>query len=124
MRNKVLVIEDEPIIGEMMCILLEMEGYKVVSLSDTAWARRKLEANDIALVMLDLNLGGENGQSMCSYIKQQPDFKDIPVILVSGSTDLEKIAADCGADDYLAKPFDLKDFVSKVNKWTGAGAAA
>ena len=124
MKNKILVIEDEPIIGEMMCILLEMEGYKVISLSNTAWAREKLEANDVTLVMLDLNLGGEDGQSMCTYIKQQPDFKDTPVILVSANTDLVKIAGECGADDYLAKPFDLKDFVLKVNKWAGAAAVA
>lgn len=124
MRNKVLVIEDEPIISEMMCILLEIEGYKVISLGNTGWARRKLEAQDIALVMLDLNLGGEDGQSMCAYIKQQPDFKDIPVILVSANAELEKIAGECGADDYIEKPFELTDFVRKVNKWAEAGAGA
>nr|WP_294945151.1 response regulator [uncultured Mucilaginibacter sp.] len=122
MRNTVLVIEDEPIIGEMMCILLEIEGYKVVSLGDTGLARQKLESKEIALVMLDLNLGGEDGQSMCRYIKQQPDFQDIPVILVSGNADLEQIKNECGADDYLAKPFGLEDFVKKVNKLAGARA--
>lgn len=121
MGNKVLVIEDEPIIGEMMCILLEMEGYKVISLGDTGLARQKLAYDDVALVMLDLNLKGEDGQSLCRYIKEEPDLKQIPVILVSANTDLAQIAIDCGADDHIAKPFDLQHFVQKVDQHAGAG---
>ena len=113
-----MVIEDEPIIGEMMCILLEMEGYKVISLSDTGMARRKLHAQEVALVMLDLNLsGGEDGQSMCRYIKEQPDLQQIPVLLVSANVDLPQIKEQCGADDYIAKPFDLHHFVNKVKQF-------
>ncbi|MBD1393049.1 response regulator transcription factor [Mucilaginibacter glaciei] len=119
MREKILVIEDEPIIGEMMCILLEMEGYKVISLSDTGMARKKLESNEVALVMLDLNLTGEGGHSMCRYIKSHADLKHVPVILVSANTDLAQIKEDCGADDYIAKPFELSDFVKKVNRFAG-----
>jgi DNA-binding response OmpR family regulator len=115
MRNKVLVIEDEPIISEMMCILLEIEGYKVISLSDTSFARNKLQTGDIALVMLDVNLGGEDGGSMCRYIKEQPEFQHIPVILVSAHANLKQIKEQCMADDYLVKPFELNDFVQKVN---------
>ncbi|WP_374951316.1 response regulator transcription factor [Mucilaginibacter sp.] len=123
MREKILVIEDEPIIGEMMCILLEMEGYKVISLGDTGMARRKLESNEVALVMLDLNLSGEGGQSMCRYIKSNPDLQHIPVILVSANTDLAKIKDECGADDYIAKPFELNDFVKKVNQFAAGDRA-
>ena len=113
-----MVIEDEPIIGEMMCILLEMEGYKVISLSDTGMARRTLHAQEVSMVMLDLNLsGGEDGESMCRYIKAQPDLQQIPVLLVSGNVDLPQITEACGADDYIAKPFDLHHFVSKVNQF-------
>lgn len=114
MRDKVLVIEDEPVIGEMMCILLEIEGYKVISLNDTASAMRKLQAEEVALVMLDLNLAGENGEDVCRYIKEQPDLQQTPVVLVSASPDLAQIKERCGADDYLSKPFELNDFVQKV----------
>ena len=121
MGNKILVIEDEPIIGEMMCILLEMEGYKVISLGNTGLARRSLAEKDIAMVILDLNLGGEDGQSMCRFIKDDPDSKHIPVILVSANSDLQQIATDCGADDYLAKPFDMQHFVQKIDQYAGSG---
>jgi DNA-binding response OmpR family regulator len=118
MNKKVLIIEDEPIIAEMMCILLEVEGYKVISLADTGMARRKLHAKEVGLVMLDLGLKGEGGQSMCAYIKGHDDLKDIPVILVSANMDIQKIKDECGADDHIEKPFDLTNFMNKVNRYS------
>ena len=116
MKKNVLVIEDEPIIAEMMSILLEIDGYRVTSLADTGRARQKLHQKEVDLVMLDLGLKGENGQSMCAYIKAQDDLKHIPVILVSANSDLEQIKTDCGADDHIAKPFDLNHFMDKVRQ--------
>ncbi|PTR01630.1 response regulator receiver domain-containing protein [Mucilaginibacter yixingensis] len=112
-----MVIEDEPVIGEMMCILLEMEGYEVISLGDTGLARLKLHAQEVAMVMLDLGLKGENGQSMCAYIKAQDDLKNIPVVLVSANQELEQITAEIGADDYIRKPFEMEHFLQKVNNY-------
>lgn len=120
MKKTVLVIEDEPVIAEMMSILLEEDGYNVTSLADTARARQKLHANEIDLVMLDLGLKGEDGRSMCAYIKGQDDLKHIPVILVSGNSDVEKIRIECGADDHIAKPFDLDYFMEKVQRFSAA----
>jgi len=117
MIKKILVIEDEPVIGEMMCILLEMEGYNVISLSDTGLARRKLHDQEVAMVMLDLGLNGEDGQSMCAYIKAQDDLRDIPVVLVSGNHELEQITIEIGADDFIKKPFDMQHFMEKVNNY-------
>ena len=113
------MIEDEPIIGEMICILLEVQGFKVISLSDTILARKKLHDNEVDLVMLDLMLKGEDGSSFCEYIKSQSDLKHIPVILVSAKMDLETIALACGADDFIKKPFDIDYFVEKVQAHTG-----
>jgi len=118
MNRKVLVIEDEPIIAEMICIILEIEGLKVISLANMGAARQKLHNNEIGLVLLDLNLKGESGHTMCEYIKGQGDLKDIPVILVSASSDLEKIKEECGADDHIAKPFELIDFTRKIRQYT------
>ena len=117
MKRKVLVIEDEPVIAEMICIILEMEGLNVVSLADMGTARQKLHSKEIGLVLLDLNLKGESGRTICEYIKGQADLKHIPVILISANLDLEKIKLACGADDHIAKPFELTDFTSKVRQY-------
>ncbi|HWZ14942.1 MAG TPA: response regulator [Mucilaginibacter sp.] len=120
MKIKVLIIEDEPVIAEMISMILEDEGFEVISLSDTGWARYKLQAKEVNLVMLDLQLkGGEGGESICKYIKTTHDLKNIPVILVSGSEDIEEIKEKCGADDLIRKPFELNHFISKVHKHTG-----
>jgi DNA-binding response OmpR family regulator len=117
MRKTVLVIEDEPIIAEMISIILEVQGLKVISLSETGRARKKLHDKEVDLVMLDLNLGGEDGATMCEYIKGQADLKHIPVILVSANVGLPEITKTCGADDYIAKPFDIGYFVDKVKTY-------
>src|SRR6185312_15402244 len=114
MKKKILVIEDEPVIAEMISIILEEQGFAVVSLADTGRARKKLHDEDVNIAMLDVTLKGETGKSLCKYIKSHKDLKHIPVILVSGNMDIQKIKDECGADDFISKPFDLDHFVSKV----------
>jgi DNA-binding response OmpR family regulator len=118
MKKRVLVIEDEPIIAEMISIILEIQGFKVISLSDTSRARKKLHNQEVDLVMLDLNLSGEDGESICAYIKSHDDLKDIPVVLVSANIDVDKIAERCGANDFIKKPFDINHFIEKVEAYT------
>jgi DNA-binding response OmpR family regulator len=115
MKKQILVIEDEPVIAEMISIILEEEGFNVVSLADTARARKKLHGKEVNMAMLDINLAGETGKSLCKYIKSHKDLKDIPVILVSANMDIKQITEECGADDYIAKPFDLDHFIKKVH---------
>jgi len=117
MKKQVLVIEDDPVIAEMISIILEMQGFHVISLADTGWARQKLEEEEIDMVLLDLNLeaSDEDGQSFCAYIKSQDDLKHIPVILVSANMDIEQIKKECGADDLIRKPFDMDHFVNILN---------
>jgi DNA-binding response OmpR family regulator len=117
MKKSVLVIEDEPIIAEMISIILEVQGLKVISLADTGWARQKLHDKGVDLILLDLNLAGEDGESFCAYIKGQDDLKHIPVILVSANMDIERVKERCGADDLIRKPFDIDQFMSKVGQY-------
>jgi len=117
MKKKVLVIEDEPIIAEMIGILLEVEGYKVISLANVESAKKKLSDNQVDLVLLDLTLAGKDGSSVCTYIKNSEDLRHIPVILVSANHEVTKIKEECGANDVIQKPFELNEFVSKVKQY-------
>jgi DNA-binding response OmpR family regulator len=114
MKNRVLIIEDEPVIAEMISMILEDQGFSVISLSDTGWARTKLHRNEADIVLLDVKLKGEGGKSICKYIKHSKDLKHIPVILVSGSPDIEVVAKESGADGFIKKPFELDHFIKKV----------
>lgn len=117
MGGSVLVIEDEPIIAEMISIILEIQGLNVISLSDTATARDKLHNKEVNLVLLDLNLQGEGGGDFCGYIKGHDDLKHIPVILVSANIDIDNIKEQCGADDIIRKPFNIDHFMGKVSQY-------
>ena len=100
-----------------MSILLEVEGYNVISSSDTVFAKRKLHEKGVDLVMLDLRLKDEDGESMCAYIKGHADLKHIPVVLVSANADLAQIKEDCGADGFINKPFDMNGFLTTVSAY-------
>ena len=116
MKKCVLVIEDEPVIAEMISIILEIQGLKVISLADTGMARQKLHDKEVDLVLLDLNLKGEDGETFCGYIKGQDDLKHIPVILVSANLDIERVKERCSANDTIHKPFDIDQFMGKVGQ--------
>lgn len=120
MKKRVLVIEDEPVIAEMVNIILQADGYKVISLNDYYNFKPKLRAAKADLVLLDLNLAGFSGRDICEYIKSQSDLKHIPVILLSANINIEKIKEECGADDLIKKPFDLDHFIDKVHTYTQA----
>jgi DNA-binding response OmpR family regulator len=114
MKKKILVIEDEPVIAELINMLLEQEGYQVISFNNNAGVKERLQDNEIALVLLDLTLGGQDGMDVCDHIKNNKDLKHIPVVLVSAHRDLEKIAGECAADGFILKPFDLATFGKTV----------
>jgi DNA-binding response OmpR family regulator len=70
------------------------------------------------LILLDIRLAGKDRRDICKWLKEHPDMKHIPIILISGNRDIENIHKECGADDFIVKPFDLTDFLAKVNLFT------
>jgi CheY-like chemotaxis protein len=68
-------------------------------------------------------LSGADGNIICSQIKAQEDLRLIPVIIFSANKNTEQIAFDCGANGYLAKPFDLKDLLNITREKTGFSVA-
>lgn len=116
-KKKILVVEDEPVIAELISMLLEKEGYEVIGFSNNAGIRAQLHGSKVALVLLDLALGGQDGMDICDYIKANEELKHIPVILISAHRDLEKIASECAADGFILKPFELGSFVTSVQEF-------
>lgn len=117
MHKKIIVIEDDDDILDLMQYVLEDEGYLV-------WASDRSEHVDVIaehqpdLVLLDDRLRDDYGHVICSRIKSHPRTKHIPVILVSATRNLDKVAEDCNADDFLPKPFDLYDLLKLVKQYT------
>jgi DNA-binding response OmpR family regulator len=115
MRNRIVVIEDDKDILDMIDYILEDEGY-VVNKFDHLVQIETLTKLEPSLILLDNKLAEGFGNTLCLLIKSQPAAKHIPVILVSASSSLAQVAEKCMADGYLTKPFDIEDLLDIVKR--------
>jgi two-component system response regulator VanR len=111
--HRILVVEDDPAISELVSIHLQNEGYDVLRAADGLRALALLEGHDVQMVILDLNLPDRDGLSVCRKIRQT---RDIPILILSArSEDMDKVLGlSAGADDYLAKPFNVLELLARV----------
>jgi CheY-like chemotaxis protein len=114
---KILIADDDPAICDAVCFMLEEEGYEVRSTVNGATIY-KMEKEFPDLLLLDIWMSGQDGREICKYLKNKNFTKDIPIIMLSASRDIEKSAKDAGADDFLAKPFEMEKLLEKVAYYT------
>jgi two-component system, OmpR family, response regulator len=111
--HHILVVDDDPRIRSMLRRYLEEEGFKVSDASDGVAMRRIFEDGTVDLVMLDVTMPGEDGISLARYIRQQ---SQTPIIMLTGKDDvIDRVAGlEAGADDYVAKPFHLREILARI----------
>jgi CheY-like chemotaxis protein len=122
----VLVVDDDPDLVEMVSMKLQNEGFETQNAYDgvEAWDRIKEQRPD--LVILDVMMPRKNGYQVCDEMKNDPQYQDIKVILltavasaVTSTSYTHKDGMTTLADDYVAKPIDLDDLVEMVKDYTG-----
>lgn len=115
-RNKIVVIEDEPDIVEVVSYNLKREGYNVLSVDRGDEGLNVIRNQSPNLVILDLMLPGMDGLSICQQMKADPIIRDIPIIIISakGEESDVVIGLELGADDYLSKPFSPRELLARV----------
>ncbi|GCE21319.1 hypothetical protein KDK_51190 [Dictyobacter kobayashii] len=97
-------------------MILEDAGYEVLTTRDGQTVQDMKE--DLPdLLLLDIWMSGMDGAVICQYLKSQHSTKHIPIILCSANKDTQKLARSSGADDFIAKPFEMMDLVNKVEKY-------
>lgn len=111
--DKILIVEDEISISDLVKIELEFRGYKVDAVDDGSLAADIIEKNNYDLILLDVMLPSIDGYELLSYIKQ---IKNTPVIfLTAKSQTIDKIKGlRKGADDYITKPFEIEELVARI----------
>jgi len=115
-RAKIVIIEDEPDIVEVISYNLKREGYQVSASNRGDEGLNLVRNQSPALVLLDLMLPGTDGLSICQQLKADPITRDIPIIIVSakGEESDVVIGLGLGADDYIAKPFSPRELLARV----------
>lgn len=116
LRGTIMVADDDPAIVDALHLLLEDEGYHVMSTVDGGMVM-KLNNKLPDLLLLDIWMSGINGGDICRQLKKQSTTQNIPVILISANRDTEMIARESGAEDFLLKPFDIDDLLEKIKKY-------
>ena len=116
--KRILVADDDPAIVEATTLILEEFGYQVESTVDGATIY-KMEIVYPDLLLLDIWMSGQDGREICKYLKKKELTKNIPIIMISASKDVAISAKEAGADDFIAKPYDMDELLSKVAKFLG-----
>ncbi len=116
MARKVLVVDDEPGICDLVCLNLESEGYEVTCANSGHEAMEKIKREHPDLIVLDIMMPEIDGWEVLSHLKADPATSGIPVILLSAkSEEVSKLLGfKLGADDYVTKPFSVKELTARI----------
>lgn len=113
---RILVVDDDKDLLEVTQALLAKKGFQVEI--GTSWeeAQERIESFEPQLILLDVFLSGIDGLDICKQLKAMPRTRDIPILIFSGYPRVaESVIYEYGADDFIAKPFEVNDLVTKMH---------
>jgi DNA-binding response OmpR family regulator len=114
--TRVLVVEDEPNIRELVCLHLGIEGYACDGVGDGREALTRTEAERYDLLVLDVMIPGIDGLSLCRAIRNGRTNRDVPILMLTARREESDkvVGLESGADDYLTKPFGVRELVARA----------
>ena len=115
-QPRVLIVEDEPAIAELIAVNLQHGGFVAVVAQDSVTAQRELDVVLPDVILLDWMLPGQSGLSLARHWRKQDRTKNIPILMLTARGDEpDKIAGlDAGADDYITKPFSTQELLARI----------
>jgi DNA-binding response OmpR family regulator len=116
MKKRILITDDDEGVQDIFKLIFERAGYDV-EIHGEAVPILENNYNYPDLFLLDRQLSGQDGLKVCRFLKSQAVTKHIPVIIVSATPGIGKLAKEAGADDFIEKPFQMKDLLTVVAKW-------
>ncbi len=116
MKNRILIVEDEEDIRELVRYNLEREGFSVSEAESGEEGLKKITKKRPDLILLDLMLPGKDGMQVCRELKQNEEDRSIPIIMMTARGEESDIVAglELGAEDYIVKPFSPKVLMARV----------
>ena len=116
MNNKILIVDDEPDIVDLVSYNLNKQGFRITTASDGEQALHKIRKDRFDLVVLDLMLPGIQGVELCRIIRNDPKTADTPIIMLTAKgEEVDRIIGlESGADDYMTKPFSSRELIARI----------
>ena len=120
--TRILVVEDDFDLLEIMKLKLEFAGFAVIEAADGEQALKLAKRNTPDLVLLDIMLPGKDGYEVCKAMRSDKKLKHTPIIMVTAKalSDDEKMGILSGANDYITKPFGFNDLFERITKLTSS----
>jgi two-component system, OmpR family, phosphate regulon response regulator PhoB len=117
-KSKILIVEDDPDISELLQFNLEKNGYAALRCEDGEEALKLAQKHSPDLILLDILLPGLNGLEVCRRLKRNPALEHIPIIMVTAKgEEMDRVVGlELGADDYIVKPFSIREILLRVQK--------
>jgi CheY-like chemotaxis protein len=116
-HKKILVIDDDYAILEVIQIILQERGYDIAVAADSEEIQKNFTIDLPNLILLDIWMSGQDGREIAKMLRNQDRTKHIPIVMISANNDGEKIAKEAGANAFLPKPFEIDDLISIVEKY-------
>ena len=118
MQHKIMIVDDEPDVIDMLVINLRAAGFQVITVEDGATALTKARNESPSLIILDLMLPRMPGLEICKVLKSDVATRHIPVIMLTAKAEeVDKIVGlELGADDYVTKPFSPRELILRINR--------
>ncbi|UEG52489.1 response regulator [Mucilaginibacter daejeonensis] len=117
-RKKILVVDDDPDILEIMTIVLRSANYEVLAVDNGHHVADLVQQFAPNVILLDVMLGDLDGRDICKALKNTPQTANLPVIIVSATHGLHTAHEKrCGADQYISKPFDIAHLKQQVHQF-------
>lgn len=119
LNKKIIIVDDNIAILDSLQMMLDLEGYDVQIFEKGSEMYQQLDKSNLPnLILMDMWLAGEDGRDICRLIRANEDFALLPVIIMSASRGLANSAIESGANEFVAKPFDLFDVLDKIKKYS------
>jgi DNA-binding response OmpR family regulator len=112
----ILVIDDDPDISMMLKMMLEYKGYRVATADRVDEIIQAISNKSFNLIRMDMLLSGINGTDICVQLKGKVDTRGIPVMMISAHPNAKELCLQAGANDFMAKPFDMDDILNTVSR--------
>jgi two-component system alkaline phosphatase synthesis response regulator PhoP len=115
-EEKIIIVDDEANIRELIAFNLKNEGYRTLTAGDGITALKMIKEEKPSLILLDLMLPGMNGYDVCKEVRREKELSTTPIIMLSAKdAEFDKVLGlELGADDYMTKPFSVRELVARV----------
>lgn len=112
-RKKIFIADDDTDILTIIGLMLKVHGYDVISTTNANHIFDQ-QQNLPDLILLDIWMSGIDGREICKKLKEDPLFRNIPVVFISANTGIKEITGECGAQAFISKPFEMEHLVNKI----------